>query len=309
MTSRRRSRISTTPPKRGHYCGYSDSDSDTEIKAIAHDENKTDDRIKEWMAAATPAPDAVTQSKSKLAIESIQIHKREKDNRDEKDNDDDIHNNDDDIHNNDDDKDNNDDDANETNDIKQNKDASKKVAEVVSKETVEHAFRCPICIEVLAAPLILTCGHSACFSCLYSSNGLNIERCPLCKSAIDERTIVDGYVLSSAIEALTGTPALSYSVLRKQNPVQISLASIHKFQTMLAERSTRAEYDKCKAFVVKNLKPKDEFMLWQIRDPSTDIALLKEMFFEDGMRVFFSGQLGDAGLTDSGAGSIVILLR
>jgi Ring finger domain len=51
---------------------------------------------------------------------------------------------------------------------------------------------CPICMDDVTAPVITTCGHVFCRSCIENWL-LNNEpaQCPLCRAAISKQTLVD----------------------------------------------------------------------------------------------------------------------
>lgn len=61
---------------------------------------------------------------------------------------------------------------------------------VVTADSPQTAIECDLCLEILANPYSLTCGHTFCYQCMTASISANSElnikaRCPQCRNDIN----------------------------------------------------------------------------------------------------------------------------
>lgn len=69
---------------------------------------------------------------------------------------------------------------------------------------VEEDIKCPICLEVLAYPVTLDCGHNFCRGCVNEYcekwEGLGELECPACRVKIKDRNFRPNWQLANIVE-------------------------------------------------------------------------------------------------------------
>jgi len=68
-------------------------------------------------------------------------------------------------------------------------------------EEYRQNFTCPVCLQILCNPCLLSCGHRFCWSCL-SQASMKIQACPVCKKTqvIDPNNLFVDWILNKFIQ-------------------------------------------------------------------------------------------------------------
>ncbi|KAH0575368.1 Zinc finger, C3HC4 type (RING finger) domain-containing protein [Spironucleus salmonicida] len=64
-----------------------------------------------------------------------------------------------------------------------------------NQENLSEYFTCPICLDILNYPVMISCGHLTCFSCLQhtNENSENIS-CPVCQCPIKPKEVKAAFI-------------------------------------------------------------------------------------------------------------------
>ena len=78
----------------------------------------------------------------------------------------------------------------------------------LNKEELNPILSCPICFSYFAKPILTSCGHSFCFSCILQHLETS-SCCPICRNEVDPSTLCINRPFESLIEYLGKTEIIN----------------------------------------------------------------------------------------------------
>ena len=107
-----------------------------------------------------------------------------------------------------------------------------------SSTSDEFEFSCPICLDTLTLPVILSCSHRFCFSCLASWSTLS-QKCPVCR--LEHPLHPDSYTVSNTLDSFIRHSHRMQTKKRLEAADQARTLSAAHEETVMA--TATGEYD------------------------------------------------------------------
>ena len=102
----------------------------------------------------------------------------------------------------------------------------------------EYEFTCPICLDVLSLPVVLSCSHRFCFSCL-ASWSTQSQKCPVCR--LEHPLHPDSYTVSNTLDSFLRHSRRMQAKKRREAQEQARAADQRREETVMA--TATGEFD------------------------------------------------------------------